>query len=371
MGACRHAEIAGAGFAGLLAALALRQRGWTVRVHEASRELRAFGAGIFIWENGLRVLKAVGAYDEVMRGAHQAITYETRHNDKPITAYSFAAEHGTRMLTMTRQHLYAAIVHAAEREGVEIRTNSHVIGATPDGALLGAGGGRLKADLVVGADGVRSKVRDSLHLLRERHIFDDGIVRVLAPRLKQELGIGNWDHVIDFWSTQDRPLRILYVPCNERDLYLAMMAPVADREATAIPLRSDIWIAAFPQLAPVIRNVSVDGRYDAYETTKLTRWSAGRVAIVGDASHAMAPTLGQGAGLAMANALALAVALERNVAVEDALADWEQRERPLTEHTQDCSARIASERRLSRWDSDTLRAANSVPTGTESSGPLS
>jgi 2-methyl-3-hydroxypyridine 5-carboxylic acid dioxygenase len=149
-----------------------------------------------------------------------------------------------------------------------------------------------------------------------------------------------------------------------------LVASAADREATAIPLRSDIWIAAFPQLAPVIRNVSVGGRYDAYETTKLTRWSAGRVAIVGDASHAMAPTLGQGAGLAMANALALAVALERNVAVEDALADWEQRERPLTEHTQDRSARIAGERRLSRWDSDTLQAANSMPTGTETLGPL-
>lgn len=366
----RHAEIAGAGFAGLVAAIALRQRGWSVRVHESSRELRAFGAGIFTWENGLRALKAVSAYDEVMNGAHEAITYETRHDGKLITAYSFTVDQGTRMLTMTRQHLYAAIIHAAEREGVEIRTNSEVIGATPDGVLMTAGGGEFKADLVVGADGVRSKVRDSLGLLKERKIYVDGIVRVLAPRLKQELGAGNWDYVIDFWNMQSRPLRILYVPCNERDLYLAMMAPVADCEATAIPLRNDIWVEAFPQLAPVIRNVSAGGRYDAYEATKLTRWSSGCVAIVGDASHAMAPTLGQGAGLAMTNALALAVALERRVRVEDALQDWEERERPLTEYTQDCSAQIANERRLSRWDAGTLRTANYVPTGTESFGPL-
>ena len=59
MAVSRHAEIAGGGFAGLVAAIALRQRGWTVRIHEAAKELRAFGAGIFIWENGLRVLKAV------------------------------------------------------------------------------------------------------------------------------------------------------------------------------------------------------------------------------------------------------------------------------------------------------------------------
>jgi 2-polyprenyl-6-methoxyphenol hydroxylase-like FAD-dependent oxidoreductase len=63
-----HAEIAGAGFAGLTAAIALHRRGWSVRVHEKAAALRAFGAGIFIWENGLRVLHAIGAYHDVVRG---------------------------------------------------------------------------------------------------------------------------------------------------------------------------------------------------------------------------------------------------------------------------------------------------------------
>src|SRR5215813_9711254 len=118
MGASRHAEIAGAGFAGLVAATALRQRGWTVRVHEASPELRAFGAGIFIWENGLRVLKAVGAYAEVMQGAHEAVVYETRHDGRLLDAHSFTPDKGTRMLTMTRQHLYSALIRAAPRHGI-------------------------------------------------------------------------------------------------------------------------------------------------------------------------------------------------------------------------------------------------------------
>src|SRR5271166_4145069 len=370
MAAQRHAEIAGAGFAGLTAAIALRQRGWSVRIHEANRELRALGAGIFIWENGLRILKAIGAYEDVMQGAHEAITYETRRDGSLIAEHVFTVDKGTRMLTMTRQHLYSALLRAAQREGVEIMTNSEVIGATPAGTLKTADGLSFEADLVVGADGVRSKVRDSLGLLQERNVYQDGIVRVLTPRLKRELGPGNWDHVIDFWNMRSRPLRILYVPCNEQDLYLAMMAPVADREATATPLRTHIWIAAFPQLAPVIRRLRVGGRYDAYETTKLIRWSSGKVAIVGDAAHAMTPTLGQGAGTAMMNALALAVALDRQPSTDRALEEWEKRERPLTELTQDCSAQIANERRLSRWNVDTLRTANHVPTGTESFGPL-
>jgi 2-methyl-3-hydroxypyridine 5-carboxylic acid dioxygenase len=366
----RHAEIAGAGFAGLAAGIALRQRGWSVRIHEASRELRAFGAGIFIWENGLRVLKALGAYEDVLGGAHEAISYETRHDGRLIAEHRFTPEQGTRMLTMTRQHLYAALLCAAAREGIDILAGSEAAGARPEGTLITADGREHRADLVIGADGVRSKVRDSLGLLRERQIYSDGIVRVLAPRLKHELGPGNWDHVIDFWNMQPRPLRILYVPCSAQDLYLAMMAPVADREATAIPLRTDVWIAAFPQLAPVISKLTVGGRYDAYETTKLTRWSSGRVAIVGDAAHAMTPTLGQGAGTAMMNALALAVALETHGFLPSALQEWEQRERPLTEYTQDRSAQIANERRLSRWDPGTLRAANHTPVGTEHFGSL-
>lgn len=364
-----HAEIAGAGFAGLTAAIALSQRGWTVRVHEMAPELRAFGAGIYIWENGLRVLAAIGAYEDVLAGAHEARVYETRHENRLVGMHEFSvAACGSRMLTMTRQHLYGAIVAAAARAGVDVVTSSEVIGAEPDGTLLTAAGGRHRADLVIGADGVKSKVRDALSLLKERQVYDDGIVRVLGPRLKDRLGAGTWDHVIDFWSFEPRLLRILYTPCNERDLYLAMMAPVNDRAASAIPINPDIWSKSFPQLEPVIRSIGARGRYDPYETTKATRWSAGRVAIVGDAAHAMAPTLGQGAGTAMMNALALAVALERAPTVDAALAAWEARERPLTEYTQDRSAEVAKERRFSEhgvWNDETLRTARHIPTGTE------
>src|ERR1044071_7331899 len=74
----RHAEIAGAGFAGLAAACALAQRGWSVRVHERADRLRTTGAGIYVYENGLRVLEALGAYDEAVRGAPFAHTREVR-----------------------------------------------------------------------------------------------------------------------------------------------------------------------------------------------------------------------------------------------------------------------------------------------------
>lgn len=364
----RHAEIAGAGFAGLVAAVAFADRGWTVRVHERAEALRAFGAGIFIWENGLRVLKAIGAYDDVVAGSHDGEVYEVRDRDRVVAETPFHIGMGSRMLTMTRQTLYAAILRQAERRDIEILTRSEVVGAEPEGVLLTADGGRHAADLVVGADGIHSRVRDSLDLRKERNTGTLGLVRVLAPRCLDDLGPGRWDRVIDFWNLPHRSLRILYVPCNAEDLYLAMMAPVEDEEATAVPVRTDIWVPAFPQLEPAIRRVSAEGRYDAYETGKLTRWSSGRVAVVGDSAHAMVPSLGQGAGLAMANALGLAVALDEATDVPDALSGWEERERPLTEYTQDMSAKVARDRLDTAgriWSDGTVRTALSIPTGTE------
>src|SRR6185437_14053549 len=125
----RHAEIAGAGFAGLVAGVALAQRGWSVRVHEAAAELRAFGAGIFIWENGLRVLAAIGAYEAVMAGAHDAVVYENRQENRPVSEHLFTRELDSRMITLTRQHLYDAILGVARKAGVEFRTSSEAVGA--------------------------------------------------------------------------------------------------------------------------------------------------------------------------------------------------------------------------------------------------
>ncbi len=93
--------------------------------------------------------------------------------------------------------------------------------------------------------------------------------------------------------------------------------------------------AAFPHLEALIDRIGDQGRYDRFDLIKLKRWSAGRVAFIGDAAHALPPNIGQGGGCAMMNALSLAVYLEsRQTISRSALALWERNERPLTEHTQ-------------------------------------
>jgi 2-methyl-3-hydroxypyridine 5-carboxylic acid dioxygenase len=341
-----HAEIAGGGFAGLATAVALRQRGWTVRVHEKASELRAFGAGIYLWHNGLRALASIGALDEVLRGSVRPPIYETRRDNETVSKEPLP---GMAWRVMTRQTLYAAILAAARREGVDVLVNSEVVSADPAGSITLASGQTLLADLVVGADGVASNVRDSIGFAQDRRTSRDGITRLLVPRLKQQLGPGEWDNVIDFWNFEPRVLRILYSPCNEEELYLALMAPSDDPEGSQVPIKLELWTRIFPQLTPVLEAAArSSGRYDRYQTTVVERWARGNVALVGDAAHAMCPALAQGAGCAMVNGLRLAMTLEKHPVVAEALEVWEAEMRPLTDRCQERSADYAATRGMSK-----------------------
>jgi 2-polyprenyl-6-methoxyphenol hydroxylase-like FAD-dependent oxidoreductase len=326
----RHAEIAGAGFAGLTAACALAQRGWSVRVHERADRLRTTGAGIYIYENGLRVLEAVGAYADAVKGAPFAHTREVRDGrDRLIAVHRWS---GSRVFSIVRQNVINALAAAAERAGVEIVTGSATVGATPEGELILADGRRLKADLVVGADGSNSRVRDSLQLLAKRKFLVDGCTRLLMEKTAAERAASDGGATtIEYWSGTRR---VLYTPCSETEVYIALTMLDSDDVAKAVPVRKDEWQRAFPHLQALIDRIGEQGRYDRFDLIKLKRWSAGRVAMIGDAAHALPPNIGQGGGCAMMNALSLSVYLEQERDVAAALATWERNERPLTEHTQ-------------------------------------
>jgi 2-polyprenyl-6-methoxyphenol hydroxylase-like FAD-dependent oxidoreductase len=325
----RRAEIVGAGFAGLTAACALAQRGWTVRVHERADRLRTAGAGIYIYENGLRVLEAVGAYESAVKEAPFAHTREIRDGrSRLISVHRWT---GSRVFSVVRQNVINALAAAATRAGVNIITESTATGATSDGELMLANGQSVRADLIVGADGSNSALRGSLGLLSKRKYLVDGSTRLLIDKTKEERARSDGAKTIEYWSGTRR---VLYTPCSENDIYIALTMLDDDAAAKAVPVRKDKWKRAFPHLDPLIDRIGEQGRYDRFELIKLKSWSAGRVAMVGDSAHALPPNIGQGGGCAMMNALSLAVYLERENDVATALRTWEAQERPITEHTQ-------------------------------------
>src|SRR5437879_7556763 len=118
----RHAEIVGAGFAGLTAACALAQRGWKVRVHERADRLRTTGAGIYIYENGLRVLESVGAYAAATHGAPFAHTREVRDDQNRVLSVHRWPR--SRVVSIVRQPVINAPPEAATLWGAPTVANS-------------------------------------------------------------------------------------------------------------------------------------------------------------------------------------------------------------------------------------------------------
>lgn len=334
MGKTRRAEIVGGGFAGLTAACALAQRGWLVRVHERARDLRTSGAGIYIYENGLRVLEALGAYTDAVAGAPVAHTREVRdERNRVISVHRW--ESASRVFSIVRQQVINALADAAKRHGAEIVTASEAVAATPSGELLFADGRRTRTDLVVAGDGTNSKLRDSLGLVAQRKRLPDGAIRVLIDKTDEERTSSEAGTTIEYWSGSRR---VLYTPCSQDRIYVALTMLDNDAIATAVPLCKEAWTAWFPHLRKLIARIpdrnGDGGRYDRFELIKLKHWSSGHVAVVGDAAHALPPNIGQGGGCAMMNGLSLAVFLDRFDDVPTALEAWERHERPLTDHTQ-------------------------------------
>ncbi|WP_354687801.1 NAD(P)/FAD-dependent oxidoreductase [Cupriavidus necator] len=372
------AIIAGGGLGGLATAAALAHRGWDVTVYERQPALRAAGSGIYIWENGLRVLEALGAYDDAVRDAFHGRFFEQRdHRGEIIESAPIAA--GRRLITVKRSQLLDALRDACLRAGVKVVTSAEIIGATPRGELRFANGDTARADLAVGVDGIWSRVRQALGLEMYHQQTDEGALRTVIDSRPGDIPPQDAGKYIENWNGTRR---LLITPINAQQIYLALTCTESDRAARDTNIDKALWSAAFPQWAHLIDRIGSEVSWGVYSIIKCSAWSAGRTVILGDAAHAQPPNLGQGGGMAMQNGLALAVALEgvsRAEQIPAALEAWEARERPLVDHCQKWSTlygevaflpddvRTATIRGAmgNPWVSEQIfRAANNAPTGT-------
>ncbi|HMN79949.1 MAG TPA: NAD(P)/FAD-dependent oxidoreductase [Burkholderiaceae bacterium] len=325
----RHCEIAGAGIAGLTTACVLAQRGWSVQVHERSDTLREMGAGIYLKMNSLEVLKELGVYEEIE--ASGMILQAGRIIGRDGRALARHIVKGVDTITVSRGTLHRVLTGRARALGVQFRTGSVVTEADPAGSLT-ANGQRFEADLIIGADGYRSVVRDSVKLLNNVQLLEEGAIRALAPRRPQEReGL-----TTEQWSGD---CRLGIVPCSADELYLYLIGPAKNPGVHTVPVDRKFWCDRFPQEADVLNRIADVARFDQFVYVTVNGWSAGRVAIIGDAVHAQPPNLGQGAGMAIANASALGAALDDGSDVPGALRQWEALRRPVTEDVQRWSYR--------------------------------
>ncbi|TCJ93153.1 FAD-dependent monooxygenase [Nocardia alba] len=340
------AIVVGGGIGGMAAALALVRTGWAVQVLERAPEVAAVGSGISLWSNALRALDALGVGDTVRAQGMAEVSAGIRDDrgrwlsrtDLATLRERFGAPvviHRARLLDILRAELPEGVVST----GVSVREVSL------DGRVVHSAG-TASADLIVGADGIYSVVRRA-------------VCGEVAPRYA---GYTAWRAVVDiaeplteFGETWGRGARFGMAPLADGRVYCFAVYDAPENAAGSLAEvrgRFDGWhhpISAL--LAAADPNTVLHN--DIYDLPLLSTFTAGRIALLGDAAHAMTPNLGQGGCQALEDAVILA----RLASEPDGLARYDRERRPRTQMIVARSARIGTIAQLSARPLVTLRNA--------------
>ncbi|MFE9642593.1 FAD-dependent oxidoreductase [Streptomyces sp. NPDC006365] len=305
-----RAVVVGGGIGGLTAAVALHRRGWRVTVLERARSLEPVGAGISLAPNSLRALDVIGLGDEIRELAAWQGDGGLRTPSGRWLMRTSAAAMGERfggpLVVLHRAALIDKL--AAQLPEGAVRTAAAASLTDPGDvgrpARVGTSDGELEAELVVGADGIHSAVRRTLFPEHGGPVYSGFTTwRVVVPvpgtafASHETWGRGR------IWGTHPLKDGRVYA-------YAAAMAPAGgrapdDEHAELVRLFGD-WHEPIPAVIAAARPEDVL-RHDVHHIAEpLPAFHRGRVALLGDAAHAMPPTLGQGGNQAIEDAVVLA-----------------------------------------------------------------
>ena len=345
----------GGGVAGPVAAVALRRGGIEADVYEAyGRQADGIGGELMLAPNGMAALAAVGIADEVAAAGVPTprMVMETGSGKRLGQFEDLPGVPTSR--TFTRARLYRALTDAALAAGVRIAYGKRLIGCTDDGDRVTASfadGSTAEADVLIGADGIRSTVRGLLDPAAPQ------------PRFSGLIGLGGWCHEHDLPSTNGA-MHLAYGKraffgyrigddgtagwfANVRSARMLTAAQARETPATEWLRRlheqfADDTLPALRLLDRVGPDefVNVGGLQDM---PPVPVWHRGRVALTGDAAHAMTPSSGQGASLSIESAVELARCL-RDLPVEQAFTTYEGLRRARVEKVAARSARVNNDK---------------------------
>lgn len=312
----RRIAIAGAGIAGLTAAIALAQRGADVTLYERAPALREVGAGLQISPNAGRVIRALG-----LRPAFEAASVPSRQvmlrdsAGRQVVRLDMARHRpGDSFRLIHRARLLELLVQGAARAGARIELGQPLNGPVPG------------HDLTIGADGVKSALRPILNGSETPFFTGQTAWRAVIPTepdagFQAEIFMGPGRHVVSY------PLGH-----GLRNLVAVTETPVWQAEGWSQPGDPAELRAAFSRFGPRVTGwldrVDEVGIWGLFRHPVAAHWQNDRLAILGDAAHPTLPFMAQGAVMAIEDAWVLAACLAADPDQAAALARYQALRRP-------------------------------------------
>ncbi|WP_367048127.1 FAD-dependent monooxygenase [Streptomyces sp. Je 1-332] len=363
----RAATIVGGGIGGLAAAIALHRRGWRVEVLERAPEFTEIGAGISLWPNALRALEVLGL-DRTVRalGAVEATGGVRDRRGRWLSRTDnaeLARRFGHPLVVLHRADLLRALTEALPADSLRPASEVSAVRDDDHGPVVEHPGGESRPDLVVGADGLRSAVRGALwpDAAGPRYAGYSAWRMVTEPlAAPPSEGAATWGRGERFGYTA--------LPGGRMYCFATASLPAGAEVASGTSQHGELlrrfgdWPEPIPTL---LASVPPDAvlRHDLYDLPPLPSFVRGRVALLGDAAHAMTPNLGQGACQALEDAVTLAHCLDGTPDVPAALRSYDLLRRPRTRAISRRSARLGAVGQLAWPPAVLLRdaAARLVP----------
>jgi len=353
-----HAAIVGGGIGGLAAANALLRRGIDVTVFERATALGEVGAGVFIYPNSLRQLERMGLGEALAAvGAKVGEGSEYYRMDGTVVGRVLTTDSSgwNGLYGMHRADLLRVLADALPAAAV--RTGHRCVGFEQDGVaarLQFANGNSAEIDVVIAADGIQSVlqkyvVEPSKPEYSGSRAFRGLIASAKLPAWRKaahQIWMGDGKHFMVFPVRGGQLLNYVgFVPTTSETV--ESWSAVGDRDELAASFAG--WD---PRVVELLGKVESCFWWGLYDRRPLASWTNGRLALLGDAAHAMLPHLGQGANQAIEDGVALAVLLEGRdpAAVPDALRQYETFRRVRTDIVQ-AEARKNGLRYDSRYES--------------------
>ncbi len=352
----RRIAVIGAGIGGLTAATALRQRGFEVELYEQSTELTELGAGLQLGPNVVKVYRALGLEADLRAIAGEPVHALTLNWTDGASLSrgrmrdAMSARFGAPYYTVHRGEILKILARPVPETAIHLGKRCTGVTATENLAVAHfADGSEIEADIIVGADGIRSKVRESLygeeaprHTGMECWRATLPIERLIGRRFgadgAEEFGANdavNWLGPVG---------RVVCYPISAGKVFNIFCGHVTGRwaeESWTVPSSLAEVLDAYRGYHETLIAMfhQVDARmwfkWGVFDRDPLPQWTRHRVTLLGDAAHPMLPTLAQGAAMAVEDSYVLARCLDRHRhETQAALQTYESLRRDFTARVQ-------------------------------------